>query len=125
MARSKTRKPWKSRKSRKFFSEIFKSEFSILAVGQNRKLGNKKTRGHLPEISDFSDFSKFSICDFFIFQKKIVFNFLKYRNSCSQMFIKIVVLKNSAIFKGKHLCWSLFFNKIGGLRPAILLKKRL
>ena len=29
----------KSRKSRTFFSEIFKSEFSILAVGQNRKFG--------------------------------------------------------------------------------------
>ena len=70
MARSKTRKPQKSRKSRKFFSEIFKSEFSILAAGQNRKLGNKKTRGNFHEISDFSDFSKFSICDFFIFQKK-------------------------------------------------------
>ena len=31
-ARSKTRKP---RKSRKFFSELFKSEFPILAIGQN------------------------------------------------------------------------------------------
>ena len=35
-ARSKTRKP---RKSRKIFSEIFISESSIFAVGQNRKLG--------------------------------------------------------------------------------------
>ena len=117
-ARSKT---WKPRKSRKFFSENFKSEFSILAVGQNRKLGNKKTRGNFSEISDFSDFSEFSICHFFIFQK----NILKYRNSRSQMFFKIVVLKNSAIFKGKHLCWSLLFNKIARLRPAILLKNRL
>ena len=70
LARSKTRKPWKSQKSRKFFSEIFKSEFTILATGQNRKLGNKKTRNNFSEISDFSDFCKFSICHFFIFQKK-------------------------------------------------------
>ena len=28
----------KTRKTRKSFSEIFKSEFSILAIGQNKKL---------------------------------------------------------------------------------------
>ena len=103
-ARWKTRK---RRKSRKFFSKIFKSEFSILAVGQNRKLGI---------ISEISDFSKFSICHFFIVQKKIFLNILKYRNSRSQMFFKIDVLKIFAIFTGKHLCWSLFFNKVTGLR---------
>ena len=27
--------------------------------------------------------------------------------------------------KGKHLCQSLFFNKVAGLKPATLLKKRL
>ena len=31
------------------------------------------------------------------------------RSSCSQMFFKIGVLENSAIFTGKHLCWSFFF----------------
>ena len=35
------------------------------------------------------------------------------------------VLKNFAIFTGKHLRQSLFFNKFVGLRPATLLKKRL
>ena len=30
------------------------------------------------------------------------------RSSRSQMFFKIDVLKNFAIFIGKHLCWSLF-----------------
>ena len=35
------------------------------------------------------------------------------------------VLKNFAKFTGKHLCQSLFFNKVAGLRLAILLKKRL
>ena len=57
-------KTQKRQKTRKFFSEIFKSEFSILAIGQNRKLGNKKTRNNISEISEFSEFS---ICHFFIF----------------------------------------------------------
>ena len=34
------------------------------------------------------------------------------------------VLKNFAKFIGKHLCQILFFNKVTGLRPASLLKKR-
>ena len=35
------------------------------------------------------------------------------------------VLNNFAEFTGKRLCQSLFNNKAGGLRSAILLKKRL
>ena len=31
-----------------------------------------------------------------------------FRSSRSQMFFKIGVLKNLAIFTGKHMCWSLF-----------------
>ena len=34
-------------------------------------------------------------------------------------------LKDFAKFTGKHLYQSLFFNKVAGLRPATLLKKRL
>ena len=33
-------------------------------------------------------------------------------------------LRNFPKFKGKHLCWSLFFNKDSGLRSATLLNKR-
>ena len=40
-----------------------------------------------------------------------------------QMFFKIGVTQE--IYTGKHLCWSLLFNKVAGLRPAILIKKRL
>ena len=40
------------------------------------------------------------------------------------MFCKKGVLRNFAKFIGKHLCQSLFFNKVAGLRPATLLKKR-
>ena len=39
------------------------------------------------------------------------------------MFCKNGVLKNFAKFTEKHLCYSLFINKIAGLRPATLLKR--
>ena len=35
------------------------------------------------------------------------------------------ILRNLTKFIGKHLCQSLFFNKVAGLRPATSLKKRL
>ena len=111
-ARSKTWKPRKSQKSRKYFSKNFQSEFSILAVGQNRKLGNKKSRNNFSQISEISDFSEISICHFFIFQKKKIFNILQYRNSRSYMFLKIRVLKNVGIFVERHLRWSLFFKRL-------------
>ena len=38
--------------------------------------------------------------------------------------VKKGVLRNFTKFTGKHLCQSLFFNKVPGLRPATLLKKR-
>ena len=81
LTRSKTWKTRKSRKFRIFFSEIFKSEFSILAVGQNQKFENKKTQNNISEISEIFDFSEFSICHFFIFQKKIfsIFSFRQFR----------------------------------------------
>ena len=33
------------------------------------------------------------------------------------------VCRNLTKFTGKHLCQSLFFNKVAGMRPATLLKK--
>ena len=38
--------------------------------------------------------------------------------------VKNCFLKKFAKFTGKHLFRSLFFNKVAGLRPAALLKKR-
>ena len=38
-----------------------------------------------------------------------------------EVFCKKGVLKNFAKFKGKHLCWSLFLNKVAAW-PAALLK---
>ena len=39
--------------------------------------------------------------------------------------VKKRVLRNFAKFTGKHLCQSLFFSRVAGLRPVISLKKRL
>ena len=46
-----------------------------------------------------------------------------YRSSRPEVFCKNGVLKNFAKFTGKHLCQSLFFNKVAGLRSATLLKR--
>ena len=43
----------------------------------------------------------------------------------SQVFCEKGILRNFTKLTGKHLCQSLFFNKIAGLSPATLLKKRL
>ena len=47
------------------------------------------------------------------------------RGGSLEMFYKKGVLRYFAKFTGKHLCQSLDFNKIAGLRPATLLRKRL
>ena len=48
----------------------------------------------------------------------------KDRSSRPEVFCKKDVFRNFAKFTGKHLCQSLFFSKVAGLRPATLLKKR-
>ena len=47
------------------------------------------------------------------------------RSSHRRCSVRKVVLKNFSKFTGKLLCQSLFFNKVAGLRFAILWKKRL
>ena len=47
------------------------------------------------------------------------------RSSRPEVFCKKCILRNFAKFTGKYLCQSLFFNKVAGLMPATLLKKRL
>ena len=42
-----------------------------------------------------------------------------------EVFRKRGVFKNLTKFAGKHLCQSLSFNKVAGLRPEISLKKKL
>ena len=47
------------------------------------------------------------------------------RSSHQRRSVNKGILRNFATFTGKRLCQSLFFNKVAGPRPAILLKKRL
>ena len=56
---------------------------------------------------------------------KKMMNLSKLRSSRPEVFCKKGALRNFAKLTGKHLCQSLFFNKVAGLRPATLLKKRL
>ena len=48
-----------------------------------------------------------------------------YRNRHQRCSLSKCVLRNLVKFTKKYLCKSLFFNKVAGLRPATLLKKRL
>ena len=48
-----------------------------------------------------------------------------YEKQPPEVLCKKGVLRNFAKFTGKHLCQSLFFNKVAGLRLATSLKKRL
>ena len=50
---------------------------------------------------------------------------LSYRSSHQRCSLKKVFLKNFTKFSAKHLCWSVFFNKVSGMRPATLSEKRL
>ena len=56
-------------------------------------------------------------CYFFHFES------IKVRSSRWQMYFKIEVFKNFAIFTGKHMCWSLFVMKLLAYKPANLLKR--
>ena len=56
----------------------------------------------------------------------IPFHYRSSHQRCStKVFYKKGVLENFTKFTEKLLCQSLFFNKVAGLRPATLLKKRL
>ena len=47
-----------------------------------------------------------------------------YRSSGSEVSCRKGVLRNFAKYTGKHLCQSLFFNEVAGIRPVTLSKKR-
>ena len=57
--------------------------------------------------------------------KKTLWTSFNARSNRPKVFCKKEVLENYPKFTGKHLCQSLFFNKVAGLRPATLLKKKL
>ena len=51
------------------------------------------------------------------------FSFMFLRKQPLEMLCKKRIYKVFANFTGKHLCWSLFFNKVAGIIPATLLKR--
>ena len=57
--------------------------------------------------------------------RKLSRHLFQYRSSHQGWSIKKGVLRNFTKFTGKHLCQSLFFNKVAGLRPVTLFKKTL
>ena len=59
------------------------------------------------------------------FDVKHCHSYVMGRNAHRRYSINKCALENFAKFTGKYLCWSFFFNKVSGLGPATLLKKRL
>ena len=51
--------------------------------------------------------------------------YFQVRSSRPELFCKKGILRNFTKFIGKHLPQSLFFNKVAGVTPTTLLKKRL
>ena len=58
-------------------------------------------------------------------EKRRLANLTGNRSSHWEVFSVKGVPRNFVKFTGKHLCQSLFFNKVAGLKPATLLKKRI
>ena len=50
----------------------------------------------------------------------VLFDSSKLQKQAPEVFCKKGVLRNFAKFTGKHLCQSLFFNKVAGLRPVFM-----
>ena len=62
---------------------------------------------------------------YFTFSRGVFRTLLNVRSSRLEVFCRKGVLRNFAKFTGKHLRQSLSLNKVAGLRPGTLLKKRL
>ena len=56
--------------------------------------------------------------------KKTAWQIQIVRSSNQRSSVKKGVIRNIAKFTGKHLCQSLFFNKVAGLRPTTLFKEK-
>ena len=58
-------------------------------------------------------------------EKEDISFLLIFRSNRPEVFCEKGILRNFAKFTGKYLCQSLFLNKVAGLRPTTLVKKRL
>ena len=99
-----------------------------MGIGQvcGRKISSKspaeKVRGVYGQMSFHTFWSKFS-STIWRRWRYLIYSSLPIDRSSHQGYSG--VLRNFAKFVGKHLCQSLFFNKVAGLRATTLLKKRL
>ena len=73
----------------------------------------------------YNDLGGLTVTNNLIGKIKQVFTFPTCRSSRPDVICRKSVLRNFSKFTGRHLCQGLFFNKVSGLRPATLLKKRL
>ena len=96
-------------------------EIRSLAICINTTIFNRVNRKQLNILKTFFEFLEF----FWLFTEKMIQPqklLDKLQKQPPDVFCKKDVLRNFTKFTGKDLCQSLFF---AGLRPAILLKKRL
>ena len=52
-----------------------------------------------------------------------ILNYFTQKQPFADVLLKIDVLKNFALFTGKHLCWSLFLIHLQAFRPATFLER--
>ena len=107
-------------------AKIFKKCYSGKIISYSRKVKPKLNRNI---ILSWKLLSRYSFILGFILKSDqlilIFWLFQKFQKQPPEVFCKKGVLLNFAKFIGKHLCQSLFFNKVAGLSSATLLKKRL
>ena len=109
-------------------SGIGHTDFSCYSIwAQLRKLNSLKA---LPLSLMYAIFkpSTVSLITTLLFQSprmSVMMVVMTFWSSRPEVFCQKGVLRNFPKFTRKHLCQSLFFNKVVGLRPATLLKKRL
>ena len=84
------------------------------------------SRMHLSLMTELKKYqTRKTSCDIYVIYQNLWGEFSISRNSRPEVFCKNDVLRNSEKVTGKHLCQSLFFNKVADLRSTTLLKKRL
>ena len=66
---------------------------------------------------------RFPACMFLESFWYVLDNLAKSRSSHWRCSVKNSVLENCLNFTGRHLCWSLFLNKVTSLRPGTLLNR--
>ena len=97
-----------------FWQKYVSHSFWYLPIDSNHQFSSSLT-------SSFNEFILTSKLPPAFLSKEI---FSLSRSSHRRCSVRKGVLRNFAKFTRKHLCQSLFSNKIAGLRPATLFKKR-